>query len=279
MARQVDLPAHLLEAVRQVNEAQKRVLVRKVQKHYGSYLKEKTLAVWGLAFKPRTDDIREAPALVLIDAMLAAGVKLRVHDPEAAPNVKAIYGNKLVYCDKPYGALEDSDGLAIVTEWKEFHKPDFEVMRRLLREKVIFDGRNLYEPKIPASFGFTYYVGSTVSGSGTSTAPTDAGTYTVVADFTSSDPTATLPPDFVFAAADNGTISFMATLNFPGSQSITATDTVTSTITGSGTLTLMIPTAPNTLTVTSTGDAGPDGTISLRQAIELAGTIERYRSR
>ena len=73
------------------------------------------------------------------------------------PNVKAIYGDKLVYCDRPYGALEDADGLAIVTEWKEFRNPDFEVMRRLLREPVIFDGRNLYEPKIPASFGFTYY--------------------------------------------------------------------------------------------------------------------------
>jgi UDPglucose 6-dehydrogenase len=157
MSRQLGGNTLIMGAVDDVNEAQKQVLVDKIKKHYGDHLKGKTLAVWGLAFKPRTDDIREAPALVLIDAMLAAGVKLRVHDPEATGNVKAIYGNKLVYCDKPYGALEDADGLAIVTEWKEFHKPDFEVMRRLLREKVIFDGRNLYEPKIPASFGFTYY--------------------------------------------------------------------------------------------------------------------------
>jgi UDPglucose 6-dehydrogenase len=89
--------------------------------------------------------------------MLAAGVKLRVHDPEALNNVKGQYGDKLIYCDKPYGALEEADGLAIVTEWPEFRNPDFEVMRRLLRGHVIFDGRNLYEPKTPPNHGFTYY--------------------------------------------------------------------------------------------------------------------------
>ena len=96
----------------------------------------KTVAIWGLAFKPRTDDIREAPALVLIDALLAAGVALRVHDPEALANVRAIYGDRLTYCDRPYGALEQADALAIVTEWNEFRNPDFEVMARLLRQPV-----------------------------------------------------------------------------------------------------------------------------------------------
>src|SRR5207237_10250596 len=96
-------------------------------------------------------------ALTLIDALLAEGVRLRVHDPEAMANVRALYGDKLVYCDRPYGALEGADGLAIVTEWQEFRHPDFEVMRRLMRERVIFDGRNLYETRIPTSFGFTYY--------------------------------------------------------------------------------------------------------------------------
>ena len=157
MARQLDGSTRIMQAVDDVNEAQKQVLVAKIKKHFGDKLAGKTLAVWGLAFKPRTDDIREAPSLVLIDAMLAAGVKLRVHDPEAMPNVKTIYGNKLSYCDKPYGALEEADGLAIVTEWQEFRNPDFEIMRRLLREKVIFDGRNLYDLKTPASYGFTYY--------------------------------------------------------------------------------------------------------------------------
>jgi UDPglucose 6-dehydrogenase len=157
MAKNLDTPVRMMEAVDRVNEAQKQVLVHKVRKHYGAALRDKTLAVWGLAFKPRTDDIRDAPALTLIDALLAEGVRLRVHDPEAMTNVKAIYGDRLVYCDRPYGALEGADGLVIVTEWQEFRNPDFEVMRRLLRERVIFDGRNLYEPKTLAGHGFTYY--------------------------------------------------------------------------------------------------------------------------
>jgi UDPglucose 6-dehydrogenase len=157
MSQSLDFPAHLMEAVQRVNEAQKRVLASKIRAHYGSSLPEKTLAIWGLAFKPRTDDIREAPALALIDELLGEGVKLRVHDPEAMSNVRALYGDRLVYCDRPYGALEGADGLAIVTEWQEFRRPDFELMRRLLHAPVIFDGRNLYEPKTLEPFGFTYY--------------------------------------------------------------------------------------------------------------------------
>ncbi len=157
MSRQLDTPLALMEAVDRVNGMQKRVLFQKIRRHYGSELKDKTLAIWGLAFKPRTDDIREAPALTLIDALLAEGVTLRVHDPEALANVRAVYGERLVYCDRPYGALEGADGLAIVTEWQEFRNPDFEVMRRLLHQPVIFDGRNLYEPKTLANHGFTYY--------------------------------------------------------------------------------------------------------------------------
>jgi UDPglucose 6-dehydrogenase len=157
MAKDLDVPVRMMESVDRVNEAQKQVLVHKVRKHYGAALREKTLAVWGLAFKPRTDDIREAPSLALLDALLADGVRMRVHDPEAMTNVKAIYGDRLTYCDRPYGALEGADGLVIVTEWQEFRNPDFEVMRRLLRERVIFDGRNLYEPKTLAGHGFSYY--------------------------------------------------------------------------------------------------------------------------
>jgi UDPglucose 6-dehydrogenase len=157
MARDYKLASLMMKSVDDVNEAQKQVLVQKVKQHYGAALGEKTLAIWGLAFKPRTDDIREAPALVLIDAMLAAGVQLRVHDPEAMPNVKAIYGDRLVYCDRPYGALEGADGLVIVTEWQEFRNPDFELMRRLLREKVVFDGRNIYDPKTILHAGITYH--------------------------------------------------------------------------------------------------------------------------
>lgn len=157
VGRQHDVPLHLMDAVDQVNEAQKQVLVRKVRAHYGSALGGKTLAVWGLAFKPRTDDVREAPALALIDAMLEAGVRVRVHDPEALANVRQTYGEKLCYCDRPYGALEGADGLAIVTEWPEFRNPDFEVMRRLMAERVVFDGRNIFEPRQMERLGFTYY--------------------------------------------------------------------------------------------------------------------------
>jgi UDPglucose 6-dehydrogenase len=157
MGVQSELPLHLMEAVDRVNVAQKQVLVAKVRRHYGDTLSGRTLAVWGLAFKPRTDDIREAPALAFLDALLAAGAILRVHDPEALANVRALYGDKLIYCDRPYGALEGADGLVVVTEWPEFRNPDFEVMRRLLRERVIFDGRNLYDPRQMERLEFAYY--------------------------------------------------------------------------------------------------------------------------
>src|SRR5207253_3460113 len=127
------------------------------RQHYGDTLAGRALAIWGLAFKPRTDDVREAPALAFLDAMLAAGASVRVHDPEALANVRALYGDRLIYCDRPYGALEGADGLVVVTEWQEFRHPDFELMRRLMREAVIFDGRNLYEPKTLKTNRFTYY--------------------------------------------------------------------------------------------------------------------------
>ncbi len=156
MGRKTGLRLNLVEAVDAVNEAQKKVLFYKVEKHFGT-LAGKTLALWGLAFKPRTDDIRDAPALTLIDALLANGAHIRVHDPEAMANVRAIYGDKLIYCDRPYGAVEGADGLAIVTEWPEFRAPDFEVIRRLLKSPVVFDGRNIYEAKTMEAAGFTYY--------------------------------------------------------------------------------------------------------------------------
>jgi UDPglucose 6-dehydrogenase len=157
LAQSLSVPVELMKSVDRVNTQQKQVLPGKIRQHFGAALKDKCLAIWGLAFKPRTDDIREAPALTLIDAMLAEGASLRVHDPEAIANVRGIYGDKLVYCDRPYGALEGADALAIVTEWQEFRRPDFDVMRRLMREPVVFDGRNLYEPKTMAGHGFKYF--------------------------------------------------------------------------------------------------------------------------
>lgn len=157
MGRALNTPLLLCEAVDRVNTAQKQVLFGKIAQHYGSDLAGKTFAVWGLAFKPRTDDIRESPALALIDRLLEAGAKVRVHDPEAMANVQAQYGDKISYSDRPYGALEGADALAIVTEWQEFRNPDFEVIRRLLKSPTVFDGRNLYDPKAMRGMGFTYY--------------------------------------------------------------------------------------------------------------------------
>ena len=157
MAQSKGLSARMMEAVDAVNEAQKDVLLRKITHHFRGELRDKTVAVWGVAFKPRTDDIREAPALVLINGLLQAGAQLRVHDPEALHNVHSLYGDQLAYCDRPYGALEQADALAVVTEWNEFRNPDFEVMRRLMRQAVIFDGRNVYDPVRMAALGFVYH--------------------------------------------------------------------------------------------------------------------------
>ena len=129
MGRQTGLPLKLMQAVDAVNDDQKQVLFHKIWTHFAGSLAGKTIAIWGLAFKPRTDDIREAPALTLIDSLLAAGAKVRVHDPEAMPNVREVYGEQLYYADRPYGALEGADALVLVTEWPEFRNPDFEVMK------------------------------------------------------------------------------------------------------------------------------------------------------
>jgi UDPglucose 6-dehydrogenase len=157
MGRRTELPLKLMQAVEDVNRAQKQVLFAKIERHFGDSLAGKTLAIWGLAFKPRTDDIREAPALALIDALLAAGAKVRAHDPEAMAHVRELYGERVYYSDRPYGALEGADALVVVTEWPEFRNPDFEVMKRLLAGRVVFDGRNVYEPRQMAALGFTYY--------------------------------------------------------------------------------------------------------------------------
>ena len=157
LARKLDLPLRIPEAVHTVNEHQKQVIPTKVRRHYGSTLKERTLAVWGLSFKPRTDDIREAPSLMILDALLAEGVTLQVHDPVAMENVRNQYQDRLHYCEKPYDALAGADGLIIVTEWQEFRHPDFDHMKALLREPTIFDGRNLYDPEAMRNRGFRYY--------------------------------------------------------------------------------------------------------------------------
>ena len=120
-------------------------------------MSDKSIAVWGLAFKPGTDDIREAPALALIERLLERKATVRVYDPEAIANVRAVYGDRLVYCQRRDDAILGADALAVCTEWKQFLHPDFEEMRRVMRGPVIFDGRNLYNPRRMAEAGFTYY--------------------------------------------------------------------------------------------------------------------------
>jgi UDPglucose 6-dehydrogenase len=150
------LDPRILKSVDAVNTAQKHVLFEKIVSHFGATLKGKTIAVWGLSFKPRTDDIREAPSLALIDKLLDAGAVIRVHDPVAMPNVRLRYGARLTCCENQYEVLEGADALAIVTEWNEFRNANFELMRQTMRQPVIFDGRNLYESAQMQALGFTY---------------------------------------------------------------------------------------------------------------------------
>jgi len=147
----------ILNAVDQVNIKQKNILFEKINRYFQEDLKGKTIAIWGLAFKPKTDDIREAPALVLIDQLLKAGAKLQVHDPVAMENVKAEYGDQLSYFDHHYDALEEADILTIVTEWNEFRHVDFDYILHKLSTPVIFDGRNLYDPEKMKEKGIQYF--------------------------------------------------------------------------------------------------------------------------
>jgi UDPglucose 6-dehydrogenase len=145
----------ILKAVETVNEKQKLRLLEKLRGHFGS-LKGKRIAVWGLAFKPRTDDMREAPAVPLITGLLAEGASVHAYDPEAMTVAKSIFGSKIQYAENGYAALTGADALALVTEWNEFREPDYGRMRKLMRQPNIFDGRNIYNPEQMRAQGFTY---------------------------------------------------------------------------------------------------------------------------
>ncbi len=147
----------LLRAVEAVNERQKRVLVDKVVAHFGERLVGRSFAVWGLAFKPRTDDMREAPSIQIIEGLLARGAMVRAHDPEAMVMARGFFGDRISYHRVNYDALEGADALLIVTEWNEFRRPDFPRVKGLLKTPIVFDGRNIYEPQIMRDLGFTYY--------------------------------------------------------------------------------------------------------------------------
>jgi len=157
MATEHGMEPRMLTAVDHVNQSQKHVMITKLDEHFGGNLSGKTIAIWGLAFKPRTDDIREAPALVLIDHLLEEGAVVKVHDPEAMPNVREEYGDKVIYCEGRDQALEGADALAIMTEWNDYKRPNWEVALRTMKTPTIFDGRNLYEPERMRQRGFRYY--------------------------------------------------------------------------------------------------------------------------
>ncbi|MCL9968955.1 MAG: UDP-glucose/GDP-mannose dehydrogenase family protein [Aquirufa antheringensis] len=152
-----DYEFKILDSVMQVNESQKTKLIPHLAKHFKGDLAGKKIAMWGLAFKPYTDDIREAPALYNIDALLELGATVSAYDPEAMGHVKQLMGDKITFTKNPYEALENADALLIVTEWPQFRTPDFERMDSLLKNKVIFDGRNLYELNQMQELGYTYY--------------------------------------------------------------------------------------------------------------------------
>ena len=146
----------ILKAVEDVNVAQKQRLVAKMEQYF-TQLKGRTIALWGLAFKPRTDDMREAPAIAIIERLLSAGATVRAYDPEAAPTARRLFDGRIALCEKSYDALNGADALAIVTEWNEFREPDYAKMLTLMRTPVIFDGRNIYSPEHMRALGFTYF--------------------------------------------------------------------------------------------------------------------------
>lgn len=155
-AQESEYDFKILKAVMHVNDLQKEILSSKILKYFQGDLKGKTIGVWGLAFKPNTDDIREAPALTIISRLLNKGAKIKAYDPEAMENVKSLFGDRIEFSTNEYEAIEGVDALAIITEWNEFRTPDFERMIQLMNAPVIFDGRNIYDVKLTRDMGFYY---------------------------------------------------------------------------------------------------------------------------
>jgi UDPglucose 6-dehydrogenase len=157
VAKRCKYPLKILSAVREVNRQQKRLLVRKMISHFGGKVAGKRVAIWGLAFKPRTDDIREAPSLVVIEELLNRGAKVSAYDPAAMENTKLVFGKRVRFAATNYDALKDADCLMILTEWNEFRNPSFDRMKSLMKNPVVLDGRNIFDRKTVESLGFTYY--------------------------------------------------------------------------------------------------------------------------
>ncbi len=146
----------ILHAVEAVNQLQKSKLVEMMQAHFGN-LDGKSVALWGLAFKPKTDDMREAPAITIVEKLLAMGASVRAYDPEAMETARRVFGDRITYCGHSYDALNGADALAVVTEWNEFREPDFKKIKQLLKTPAVFDGRNIYAPDTMRGLGFQYF--------------------------------------------------------------------------------------------------------------------------
>jgi UDPglucose 6-dehydrogenase len=157
MAGANQVPPRMLRAIDEVNTAQKRVLFTKLERHFGGRLTGLRIAVWGLSFKPRTDDMREAPAIAIIEQLLERGATVRAYDPEATATARRLFGDRITLCERSYDALAGADALTIVTEWNEFREPNFARMIELMRRPVVFDGRNIYSPEHMRALGFTYF--------------------------------------------------------------------------------------------------------------------------
>lgn len=156
-AQSFQYPLHILRAVEEVNNQQKTVLFEKINTYFGGKISGKTFGIWGLSFKPQTDDMREAPSLALIEKLLEAGARIQAYDPVAMDEARKKVGDRISYANDQYEALIDAHALVLVTEWNEFRLPNFKVIGRLLKEKVVFDGRNIYDPHELAELGFRYY--------------------------------------------------------------------------------------------------------------------------
>ena len=169
VAQDSGVPSRIMEAADYINKQQREIFIDKVLRYFNGDVKDKTFALWGLAFKPRTNDMREAPAFTIIERLTAAGATIQAYDPKAMDEAKGIIGNKIQYAQNSYEAVLNADALILVTEWNEFRRPDFERIKKLLKNPVIFDGRNQYEPKRMQERGFEYFcigkqpLGSTVS--------------------------------------------------------------------------------------------------------------------
>jgi UDPglucose 6-dehydrogenase len=156
MGEEAGVALHVVEATERTNAAQKGILVSRVAAHLGG-LAGKRVAVWGLAFKPRTDDMREAPAIALIEGLLKGGAEVRAYDPKAIAPARDQFGDKVTLCTRAYEAVKGADALVVVTEWNEFREPDFARIKKLMRAPVIFDGRNIYQRDTMKTLGFTYF--------------------------------------------------------------------------------------------------------------------------